>query len=238
MEILAIIPARGGSKSIPLKNLQKINKKPLIDYTIETAKKSKYLDRIVVSTDHPKILNHCKKLGVDTPFLRPKKFSLDSSSTLDVVKHTLKFLSKEKYFPDIIIILQPTNPFRKTTLIDQSVRLLKKSNATSVLGVSKITKHPYRAFWPQKNFLQPLNSQFLQFHQRQKHPLCYYPTGEIYTFWRNTLGKYGNYYGPRIKPLISERNEINIDIDSSFDLFISEMKLKYWNSYKKIKKFS
>lgn len=234
MKVLAIIPARGDSKSIPLKNIQKLGRYPLITHTIEAAKNSKEINRIIVSTDNKKIARTARKYGAEIPFLRPKKFSRDNSSTLEVILHATHFLKNtENYVPDIITILQPTNPIRPVNLIDNSIRLLKNSNATSVLGVFKIRTHPYRAFLPDNGFLKPFKRDFLKYYQKQKHPLCYYPSGSVYTFWYTTLEKYGNYYGPRIKPLISKKNEENIDIDSLFDLFIAEMKIKFWNKYEK-----
>ena len=228
-KILAIIPARFGSKNIPLKNIQPINKKPLIAYTIESALGSKKINKIIVSTDSPKIVSISKKYDVEIPFLRPKKHSTSKSSTNSVVSHTLDFLSNQKYIPDIITILQPTTPFRTSDDIDKSIKLLEKTHATSVLGVTKMKRHPYKSFWLDNKFLKPFKSDFKKFFQRQLLPPLYFPTGSIYTFWYQTFKKYGNYYGPKIKPLILD-NEI--DIDDWEDLFFLEMKLKYWNSFK------
>jgi len=233
MNVLAIIPARGGSKSIPLKNIQKLGNKALIEYTITAAKKSKEINKIIVSTDSKKISTISKKIGAEVPFLRPKKFSQDNSPAMDVIKHTLKFLKeKQSYVPEIVTILLTTSPFRTPQMIDKSVRLLKNSNATCVLGVSKIKKeHPYRAFWPNGKYLKPLKSDFTKYYRRQIHPTCYYPNGMIYTFWYQTLKKFNTIYGSKIKPLIEDEN--NIDIDNLFDLFIAEMKIKNWKEYKK-----
>ena len=229
-KILAIIPARAGSKNIPLKNIQTINKKPLIAYTIESALGSNKINKIIVSTDSPKIASISKKYGAETPFLRPKKYATSKSTTSSVIFHTLNYLSKnQNYIPDIITLLQPTNPFRTSADIDKSIKLLQKSTATSVLGVGKIKKHPYRTFWLNNKFLKPFKFDFKKFFQRQLLPPLHSPTGSIYTFWYQTFKKYGNYYGPKIKPLILD-NEI--DIDDWEDLFFSEMKLKYWNSFK------
>ena len=233
MNILAIIPARKGSKSIPMKNIQKLGNKSLIEYTINTARKSEEINRIIVSTDSDKIAKISKKAGAEVPFLRPKKFSRDDSPAMDVIKHALKFLKeKQSYVPDIVTILLTTSPFRTSQMIDKSIRLLKNSNSTCVLGVSTIKKaHPFRAFWPNGEYLKPLKSDFIKYYRRQIHPRCYYPNGMIYTFWYKTLKRFNSIYGPRIKPLIEEEN--NIDIDDLFDLFIAEMKIKYWKQYRK-----
>ncbi len=234
MHILAIIPARGGSKGIPLKNLQKLAGKPLIEYTIQSAKKSKKIDRIIVSTDNENIAKTVKKLGIQVPFLRPKNIAKSNSPAVDYVKHALKFLSsKEKYVPNIVIILQPTSPIRKEGMIDKSILILKKSRASCVISATKIKTHPYFSFrYDEKKYLKPFKSDFQKYFQRQKFPDLFYPTGGIYTFWSNTLKKYDSIYGPRIKPLIIDQED-SVDIDNVFDLFISEMRLLFWEKYKK-----
>lgn len=232
MHILAIVPARGGSKEIPLKNIQKVAGKPLLEYTITAAKKSKYLDRVIVSTDNKKIAKIAISLGAEVPFLRPKNISRDTSSTIDVVKHALKFLALESYIPEIILVLQPTSPLRTTEMIDKSITLLQNSNATSVLSVSKIKTHPYSSFWLKGIHLHPFNSDFKKYHQRQKYPDLYYPTGAIYAFRYKALKKYDSLLGNRIKPLIVEQ-ENSVDVDNKFDLFISEMSILYWKKFKK-----
>jgi len=245
MEILSIIPARGGSKGIPLKNIVPLNKIPLITYSIKSAKKSKLINRVVVSTDNQKIASIAKKYGADVPFLRPKKISKDNSSTQDSIVHTLDYLEEfEGYVPDIVVLLQPTSPLRNTNNIDKSIRKLKKEKSDIILEISKIKTHPYRSFWANGKYLKPFKHDFLKFHQRQKFPTCYYPTGEIYVFWVKNLKKFGNIYGSKIQGVIKSPDEFSNDIDDLFDLFICEMRLKYWKQYEKkfkinsLKKFS
>ena len=145
MNILAIIPARGNSKSIKNKNLIKINGKNLIDYTIESSKKSKKLTRIVVSSESKKILNHCKN-KVET-ITRPKNLSRDSSKTIDVVNHCINHLKKkENYIPDLIVLLQPTSPFRNYKHIDNAINLfLKDKESNSLVSVQEVAHNfePY-----------------------------------------------------------------------------------------------
>ncbi len=161
LKILAIIPGRGDSKGIPSKNIQKLGELPLIAHTIRSAKKSTKVNRIIVSTDNKKIAKIAREYGADVPFLRPKKFSRDSSSTLDVVQHTIHYLQKvENYTPDIITILLPTSPFRSPDLIDKSIKLLKKTNATSVVSVFKSKEHAFKAFLPNRGFLKPFKSDY------------------------------------------------------------------------------
>ena len=234
MKILGIIPARGGSKGIPQKNIRLLNGKPLISYTINSAKASRQIDKVIVSTDNSKIANISKKLGAEVPFIRPKSISKDSSSTLDVIKHALDYLEKnENYVPDIVILLQPTSPLRTTKKIDQSIQLLRNSNSDSVLSVYVPHSHPYRAFWIKNGFLKPFKNNFQSYSRRQLHPSLYSPTGEIYVFWNKTLKKFDSIYGKKIKPILPRKDDIIIDIDTIEDLFFTEMFLKYWSTYKK-----
>jgi len=232
MKILAIITARGGSKGIPQKNLRKLDGKPLIEYTIQSAKSSKLIDRIIVSTDSQKIANFSKSKKVEVPFLRLKKLSQSNSSTIAVINHTVNFLEKyENYIPDIITILQPTSPLRTSNDLDKSIKLLKNSkDVSSVLGVSKVKNHPFLCFKTKNSFLIPFKFDFKKFYQRQKFPIFYYPTGSIYTFWYKTLKKSGNIYGSKIKPFVVDVED-SIDIDTPYDLFQAEMRVKHWKQF-------
>lgn len=232
MKILAIIPARGGSKGVPLKNIRKLNRKPLIEYTIKSAKKSKYVNRVIVSTDDKKIARIAKSCGAEIPFIRPKHLGVSSAKTIDVVKHTLNVLKKKfQYEPDIVTLLNPTVPFRNEDSIDESIQVLVRSKADITIQVKEIKTHPYRAYWLKNGFLKPFRKDFLKFHQRQLFPECYYSTAGISTFWNKNIAKFGHMFGPKIKPIISS-NETNVDIDSIFDFFVAEMIAKYWKNYK------
>lgn len=233
MKVLAIIPARGDSKQLPMKNIRKLAGKPLIEYSIKSARQSQLINKILVSTNDKVIAKISKSLGAEVPFLRPKKLSQNSSTTIDVIKHATEFLYKtQSYIPDIITLLQPTTPLRTAEMIDKSIRMLTRSKADTVIGVSKIKTHPYRSFWYQKKYLKPFRKDFLKFHQRQLFPDCFYPTGSIYTFWYKTLKKYNQIYGSKIKPYIINENEKNVDINTLFDFFICEMIISNWMMYK------
>ena len=231
-KILAIIPARCGSKGIRRKNLQKLSGKPLIVHTIIAAKKTKSINKIIVSTDDKEIGKISKNNGAEVPFLRPKQISKDTSSIIEVIKHALKFLQEnQSYVPDIIILLQPTSPLRTSQLITKTINTLKKSKATSVITVSKITKHPYAAYWLKNDFLKPFEKNFTKYSRRQEFPDLFFPTGAVYTFWYDTLKKFNSLHGPKIKPIVV--HDEDIDIDNLRDLFFAEMMLKNWKKYKK-----
>ena len=123
MEILAIIPARGGSKGIPMKNLIKLNKKPLLEYSITSALNSKFITKTIVSTDNKKIANYSKKLNAEV-IIRPKKFATNTSKIEPVIEHSINFLKKNSNFiPDLIVLLQNTSPFRTSKHIDNALKL-------------------------------------------------------------------------------------------------------------------
>ena len=131
---MAIIPARGGSKGIPLKNLKSINRKPLIEYSINSSLKSKFITRTIVSSDHTKILKTAQKLGAEV-VKRPKFLSKDSSPLEPVIEHCLNYLkSKENYVPDIIILLQNTSPLRTKKHIDDALSNFLDSKFDSMMS--------------------------------------------------------------------------------------------------------
>ena len=139
MKFLAIIPARKGSKGIKNKNFKLFNGKPLIYWTLKSAKKSKYLDKILVSTDSKKIQNFCIKNNVLSPFIRPKKISHSKARAHDVILHTIKFLKNNySYKPDAVVYLQPTSPLRESFDIDNCCKIFMKYKPDSLVSIVKL----------------------------------------------------------------------------------------------------
>ena len=232
MRILGIVTARGGSKGIPGKNLRQIAGLPLIQYTFDSAKNSK-IDKIIISTDDKKIAKYAESQNIEVPFLRPRSLATDTAKTFDVIKHAIEHMKNiEKYVPEIVVILQPTSPLRTSKLINTSIDLLKKSQASSVISVSEVKTHPYSSFFYNGKFLQPFKKDFKKFDRRQQYVPLYFPTGAIYTTWYKTISKNNSIYGNKIKPLITPHEE-SMDIDTKFDMFLTEMTLLYWKKYLK-----
>ena len=146
IKALTLILARGGSQRIPEKNIAKLGGIPLIAHTIRAAKKSKYVSRIVVSTDCPKIAKVANKHGAETPFFRPAEISQWSSTEHEAIKHALDWLKdNERYKPDMIVKLFPTSPFRKAKSIDRCMELMANNwECDSVRSVRKVKEHPYK----------------------------------------------------------------------------------------------
>lgn len=140
--IIAIIPARGGSKSIPGKNIKDFHGKPLIQWTIETALACNRIDRVILSTDDPEISKIGKNLGVDVPFLRPEYLSTDTATSPQAVKHALEWISdKEGTHFDYVVLLEPTAPARTSAMIESALQQLIREKADSISGVSQIPHH-------------------------------------------------------------------------------------------------
>lgn len=179
-KILAIIPARGGSKGIKNKNIVKVNGIPLIGYTINAAKKSKYIDKIIVSTDSLKIKKVVEKLDINVPFLRPENISGDSSKSVDAIINVIENLKIKGDTYDYIVFLQPTSPLRKTSNIDEAIEMLIDSNYNSLVSISKTIENPilFRTF-DNKYALKPLLNSRSDI-RRQEFKDYYKVNGAIY----------------------------------------------------------
>lgn len=230
MEILGLIPARGGSKSIPHKNIVKICGKPLISYTFEAAQASEHLSRIILSTDDEKIAAVGKQWNIEVPFLRPLKFSTDDSPMIDVVLHTLSwFQEKENYVPDLILLLQPTSPLRNTKHIDEALELFLKSDADSLVSVVDVPHNynPVSLMKKESGKLKPfLSGEGFRVLRRQDKPKVYARNGPAILIMRRTvLENTRTLYGESIQPYIMGWPE-SIDIDSPYELALVQCILK------------
>ena len=211
--IIAIIPARGGSKSIPLKNIYPILGKPLIAYTIEAAKKSKLITRVIVSTDHEKIASISKKFGAEVPFRRPAELSGDKVTDLPVFQHAISWLEKEEnYRPDIIVHLWATSPLKRPADLDQAIQLLiDNPGADSVLSVIDAPETPFKMWRSDKSkYLKPiLEKDYKNFYRthpepfslpRQVLPKVLMQTGYICVAPYKTIMKKNSMRGKKILP--------------------------------------
>ena len=232
-KVLGIIPARGGSKSIPKKNIIDVHGKPLIYYTIEQAKRSSFLDKLIVSTDSMEIANVVKKYDVEVPFLRPDELSKDDSESVDVVIHALNFMEKKDNIEyNFIILLQPTNPLRSSVLIDKAIQIVKNNNVfDSLVSVVDVgANHPYRMYSLNKDnemkpFVENLKNQMLP---RQKLPSIYIRSGDIYIIKKETLMRKKSLIGDKTYGLIVDANK-TINIDENIDLELANLKLQNFN---------
>lgn len=222
MNIFTIVPARGGSKSIPRKNIVLVNGFPLIKYSIDYSLKSALVNKTVVSTDDQEIADIAVDLGADVPFIRPSKLAEDSTEDFPVMFHALKELEifyKEEI--DILILLRPTSPLRPDGLIEEGVALLADNpDATSVRAVTHCQQHPYRQWKKVGKYIdayddrtgceEPYNL------PRQSLPPIYFQTGDIEIVRRATILD-GSVSGKKVLPLYVNKEQV-YDIDEAIDL--------------------
>ena len=224
-EILSIIPARGGSKGIPKKNIKPLLGKPLIAWTIEAAKKSKYVDRIIVSTENEEIAEISKGYGAEVPFLRPEELAKDESPTIDAIFHALEVLKEEKYNPDIVILLQPTSPLRNAKDIDSAIELFLNADCESVMSVCEVEHSPYWCFEIEGGYLKSLFGDEYRGLRRQDLEGVYMPNGAIYISIPQTLYKYKSFYCSHTIPYIMPIRR-SVDIDNEVDFMLAESLIK------------
>jgi len=226
-KILAIIPARGGSKGIPRKNIQIVAGKPLIFYTIEKALQSKYIDRTVVSTDDNEIAEIAKKYGAEV-LIRPKELALDDTPDLPVFQHAIKYLrEKENYCSDLVINLRPTCPLRSVADIDNAIEKMLKNNCDSVRTITEVKHHPYWTSKIEGDHILPFleNCDVSKYYRRQLLPDAYITNGAADVLKSDIIMNNNNLYGEDIRGIIIPA-ERSVDIDTEFDLKLVEVLLK------------
>ncbi len=225
MNILGITLARGGSKSIKLKNIKKLKNKPLINYSIEEALKSRFLTEYIVSTDHKEIAKVAKKAGAKVPFLRPKVYSNDTASSVSALQHAVKFMEKElKIKFDIIVEIMCTNPLKTVKDIDSCINKIIQKDAESVIAVHQLEDHhPAR-------IKKIVNDKIVDFAVKEPNearrqdliPKAYIRSGSIYCMKRDYLMKKNKRYGGnKSRPYILPQ-ERAVNIDSEIDFFLAE----------------
>lgn len=221
--VLAIIPARGGSKRLPRKNVLSLAGKPLIGWTIEAAQKSKYIDDVFLSTDDKEIADIASQFGVTVPKLRPAELASDTASSSDVIIYTLKEFGQKA---DIVVLLQPTSPLREVVHIDEALELFIRKSAFSVVSVTPCEHSPLWA-----NIL-PDDASLASFlrtvgEQRSQDLSQYYRfNGALYIFDAKKLLEAGEIcYDSNSFAYIMD-NKFSIDIDQPFDLELAEFLLR------------
>jgi CMP-N-acetylneuraminic acid synthetase len=221
MKTVAIIPARGGSKGIPRKNIKEFCGKPLITYIIETALNVEELDRVIVSTEDNEIAATAKKYGAEVPFIRPEALTKDETPTLPVLQHAVKYLAEEEnYKPDIVVLLYATSPLLRAERVSEAVKKLKEGGFDSVLSVVEDRGHYWIVDADKYERLYPKVLRNRQFTK----PL-FKETGAIYLCSRELLMEENTMVGGKIGFLKMEKDE-TIDIDEPLDFEIAEFFMK------------
>ena len=175
-KILALITARGGSKGIPYKNIKPLGGKPLIQWTIEAALASKYIDKLVLSSDDAAIIKVASDAGCSVPFVRPQELATDTSTSMEVILHALENVGGDF---DCLLLLQPTSPFRTVEHIDAMIEFAINQNADMVISIARVKKHPAYLYQLDGDNLKPFFSTHHQL-RRQDMPLTYEHNGAMY----------------------------------------------------------
>ena len=226
-ETIGLITARGGSKSIPQKNIKMLAGKPLIAWTIEAALQSKELSRVIVSTDDEKIAEVARQWGADVPFMRPDELAQDNSSSISTVLHALNWLAEnEGGYPEYIMLLQPTSPFRTAEDIRQSIDLAGKHRAAAVVSVCEAECHPYicqRIL--EDGTLADFMTTEIKYLRRQDLPSAYAVNGAIYLNQCSSLLRDQKFLpsGSIAYIMPSERS---LDVDTMWDWHLAELIIK------------
>lgn len=227
--ILALVPARGGSKGVPRKNIRPLLGKPLIAWTIEEAKKSRHISRIVVSTEDREIADVAVKYGAEIPFLRPEELAKDESPTIDCVIHALNWLKdNENYIPDLLLLLEATAPLKTFEDIDGAIEILldKVNEIDAVIGLREVSEHP---FWMNTLDAKGLIKDFIkterEYMRRQELPPVYIVNGAIYLCKTEVLLRDRTFTPQKTFGFVMPP-ERSIDIDNEIDLELAELYLK------------
>ena len=231
MKIVAIIPARGGSVGVPLKNIRELAGKPLINYTIEVAIKSGVFDRVIVSTDHPGIADVSRAAGAEVPFVRPADISEDVETEL-VLQHAVSYLEDSGYELDAVALLQPTSPFRTVNTVRMAAQaLIDNKDSDSVVAVNNVEGN--RPEWMLRmnkdNKVIPWDTPFkmngkpiIKLVARQSFPECFKQNGVIYIAKRDLLMKHCLMIGENAYAVETSELEA-VDIDTEIDFKIAEV---------------
>lgn len=227
-KILAIIPARGGSKGLIGKNIMPLLGKPLLVWSIEQAKNSKYIDEIFVSTDDAEIAKTAENAGINVPVLRPPELARDDSPTIDTIFHVLDYYGQKGIYFDIVVLLEPTSPLRKINDIDDAIKKLLDniSNSESLVSVGEVhMENPYIQKKITNGVVCTLIDTSDTYYQRQQLPTAYFPYGVIYMSTVNALRKYKSFYQDNTIPYQIDRWQ-NYEIDDIFDFYCIEAIMK------------
>jgi len=224
-KVLAIIPARGGSKRLPHKNILDLNGKPLIAWTIEAAKQSKFIDKLIVSTDDDKIAEISMQYGAEVPFIRPKNLASDTASSLDVVLHAIHFFKEKEVQFDYVLLLQPTSPLRTNEDIDNAFNLLN-DKTKAVVSVCETEHSPLwsntlPADLSMKDFIKPE----IRNMRSQDLPKYYRLNGAVYISDINYMIQNDGFIGDNTKAFIMPIQR-SIDVDYKTDFVMCKLLMK------------
>ncbi|HKC54635.1 MAG TPA: acylneuraminate cytidylyltransferase family protein [Vicinamibacterales bacterium] len=216
--VLGLVPARGGSKGVPGKNVRPLAGHTLLEYTARAARDSGVIDRLMLSTDAPDIADAGRRAGLEVPFMRPAALAADDTPMLPVIQHALAETAKHGWSPDVIVLLQPTSPLRRPDHIRDAVTMLRETNADSVVTVVEVPRHlsPDYVMRIEEGRLRPFLPDGAGVTRRQDARPAYSRDGTVYAFRRSTIERFGGIYGDDCRPLLIDTTE-SLSIDTEDD---------------------
>lgn len=225
--VLGLVPARGGSKGIPGKNLRELAGKPLLAYAADCALSSGVLDRVILSTDSEEIADAGRSYGLEVPFMRPSELATDSAAMLPVVQHAVSSLEADGWKPDAIMLIQPTAPLRRPEHLISAVRLFLENECDSVVSVTAVPGHlhPYWTMVIEDGELREFHRGGLMVTRRQELPPVYARNGALYLFRRDLVMIHNTIYGARCLPLVMLEEE-SVNLDSMDDWELAQIRIE------------
>jgi CMP-N-acetylneuraminic acid synthetase len=226
---IAIIPARGGSKGLPGKNIRELCGKPLIAWTVEKAAKSRCLDAAVVTTDSPEIAEAARRHGAQVPFLRPAELATDHASTYDVIRHALDWYRTQQGREfDYTVLLEPTSPLREDDDVDRMLALLdaRRDEFDAIVSVGQVMEHPAIVKRFVGESLAAYCPELVHANRRQDNPPAWFPFGVAYIAKTATLLREDTFYTSRCMGFPLQRYQ-NYEIDDLYDLLCVESVMKH-----------
>jgi CMP-N,N'-diacetyllegionaminic acid synthase len=222
--VLAIVPARGGSKGVPRKNVLELTPgRTLLHYVADAARHSVRVNRAILSTEDEEVASVGRRAGLEVPFMRPRELAADDTPMLPVLQHAISQVTAGGWTPDLVVLLQPTSPLRRGKHIDDALDLLDRNSADSVVSVVELprTQSPDYVMKIEDGTLRPFLPEGARVTRRQDARPAYYRDGTVYSFRRDTLDRFGNIYGDRCLPLVIDASE-SLSIDSPEDWAAAE----------------
>lgn len=220
MRVLGLIPARGGSKGVARKNVRLLAGRPLLQYTVETARASRALSRIVLTTEDEEIANEGRRLGAEVPFMRPPSLAADTTPMLPVVQHAVRFLEAQGESCDAVCLLQPTHPFRRAADIDGCIALLERTDVDSVMTILRVPTE-YNPHWTyfrsDDGTLRLSTGEASPVPRRQDLQPAFHREGSVYLTRRDVIVEGNSLYGMRVAGFeVSAAGRVNLDTEEDW----------------------
>jgi len=222
MKILVVIPARGGSKRLPGKNIRMLGGKPLVNWSIDVAKNIPEICDILVSTDDAAIATICNEAGALVPWLRPAALATDTTTSSDTALHALSWYEEKRGPVDGLLLLQPTSPFRTKETLRKGIELFRSTSRLPVLGVAPTHAHPLWTLKMDGDYLVPYMHEHGLDTRSQDLPTAYVVTGSFYLISPADLRATRSFLGIKTIPLVIEASKETLDIDTPLDFKVAE----------------